>query len=191
MSFQKNNNDIRALILSVRDGDQKAFNRLLEQYKPLIDSSVNRFSSDESFGLYREDLLQEASVVFYNSILAYDLEQNEVEFGLFAKVCIHNALVSQLRVLKKRAAETVTTTAEDPLFVQDSDDPTTKVLEQERLKSVYAVIRKNLSDYEYTVWQLYIAGRSSAGIASLLKTDKRSIDNAIYRIRKKLRALLR
>ena len=190
MSFQENNNDIRSLILKVREGDQRSFVRLLDQYKPLLDSSVNRFSSDEAFALYHEDLLQEASVVFYNSILAYDLEQSEVEFGLFAKVCIHNALVSQLRLLKKRNAETVVDSLESLLSLQSSDDPSVRILEQESLKTIYAIIRKNLSDFEYTVWQLYISGHSSSSISSMLNSDKKSIDNAIYRIRKKLRALL-
>ncbi|MBQ5633734.1 MAG: hypothetical protein IIV11_02485 [Clostridia bacterium] len=65
------------------------------------------------------------------------------------------------------------------------------MLEQERLKSLYAVIRKNLSELEYKVWQLYISGRSAAEIAALLSTDEKSVNNAIYRIRKKLRAVLR
>lgn len=191
MCALKNSCDIKELILSVRNGDQEAFVTLLHKYKPLIESSVNRFSSDESFSLYHEDLKQEAAVVFYNSILAYDLDQTEVEFGLFAKICIHNALVSQLRLLKKRSAETLEIMPDDLFFAQDSDDPSVKVLEQERLKSLYAVIRKNLSDMEYSIWQLYVSGRSAAEMARLLGISEKSVSNAVYRIRKKLRALLR
>lgn len=189
MKKHNNNDDIRELILSVRNNDQEAFEVLLERYKPLIEASVNRFSSDDTFGIYADDLRQEAFLVFYNSILAYDLEQSEVEFGLFAKICIHNALVSQLRVLKKHSEEPMDVLPEMPS--QNSESPADKILQQERLKSIYAVIRKNLSDFEYSVWQLYISGRSSADIASALGTDKRSVDNAIYRIRKKLKALLK
>lgn len=191
MKVSANSCDIKELILKVRNGDQEAFVTLLDRYKPLIDSSVYRFSSDESFSLYCEDLRQEASVVFYNSILAYDLEQNEVEFGLFAKICIHNALVSQLRALKKRCAEPLERIPENLFFAQDTEDPSVRLLEQERIRSLYAVIRKNLSDFEYTVWQLYVSGRSAADVASLLGSNEKSITNAIYRIRKKLRALLR
>ena len=190
MGREKNSREIKDLILQVRNGDQEAFASLLKRYKPLIDSSVYRFSFDESFTLYCDDLIQEASVVFYNSILAYDLEQNEVEFGLFAKICIQNALVSQLRALKKRCAEPLEKIPENLSFAQYSEDPSVKILEQERLKSLYAVIRKNLSDFEYTVWQLYISGRSAAEVAKLLNSNEKSITNAIYRIRKKLRALL-
>lgn len=183
--------DIKELILKVRNGDQDAFVALLDRYKPLINSSVNRFSSNDSFSLYCEDLRQEAFVVFYNSILAYDLDQSEVEFGLFAKICIHNALVSQLRALEKRSAEPMEDIPEKLFVSQDTEDPAVKILEQERLKSLHAVIRKNLSDFEYTVWQLYISGRSAKDVADKLGSNEKSITNAIYRIRKKLRALLR
>ena len=187
MGVQISKDDIRVLIVAVRNGDQVAFATLLERYKPLIDAAVAKFSSDEAFSLYREDLKQEASLVFYNSILAYDLEQNEVEFGLFAKICIHNALVSVLRSLKRRTEEPIAQIPESLLTVQDFDDPLSRMLERERLKSLYAVIRKNLSDLEYEVWQLYMSGRTSAEIAERLGTDQKSVNNAIYRIRKKLR----
>ena len=191
MNSQKNSSDIRELITKVRNDDQEAFVELLNRYKPLIESSVYRFSSDEAFSLYRDDLYQEASVVFYNSILAYDLEQNEVEFGLFAKICIHNALVSQLRSLKKRSAEPMEKISEKLFFAQYMEDPSVKILEQERLQALYSVIRKNLSDFEYSVWQSYFSGRSAAEIAETFDTNEKSINNAIYRIRKKLRALLK
>ena len=190
MNSANRKNDIRSLIVAVREGDQDAFVALLEQYKPLLESSVAKFSSDEAFSLYFEDLRQEASLVFYNSILAYDLEQTEVEFGLFAKICIYNALVSVLRSHKKRSAEQLAQSPEKMQDEQDFEDPTSMMLEQERLKSLYAVIRKNLSDFEYTIWQLYMSGRSASEIASLLSTDKKSVSNAIYRIRRKLRVSL-
>ena len=187
----KNAHDVKDLILRVRSNDQDAFVTLLNAYKPLIDASVSRFSSDEAFATYREDLYQEASLFFYNSILAYDLDQTEVEFGLFAKICIYNALVSQLRILKKRSEDPVEEIPDGLLSPSYAEDPAFKILEQERLKKLYSVIRKNLSDYEYTVWQLYISGRSSSDIALLLCASEKSINNAVYRIRKKLRALLK
>ncbi len=190
MSYQKSKNELRELICAVRGGDQSAFVELLGQYKPLIDSLVSKFVSDEAYSLYRDDLRQEASVVFYNSILAYDLEQTEVEFGLYSKICIYNALVSQLRSLKKKEAEPIDQIP-DSLFGSDtSDDPSARILEQERISSIYSVIRTTLSDFEYTVWQLYVAGRSAADIARQLDIDQKSVANAVYRIRKKLRARL-
>ena len=181
---------IRVLIEKVRSGDQAAFAELLEQYRPLIEASVARFASEESSDLHRDDLRQEATLVFYNSILTYDMEQSEVEFGLYAKICIFHALISQLRLHQKREAEQLTESFSDTLFVHDSEDPSIGVLERERVRALYSVIRQNLSVFEYRVWQMYMSGRTAGEIGAALGKEEKSVHNAIYRIRKKLRALL-
>ncbi len=169
---------------------------MLDLYKPLIESAVARFCKEEITELNREDLRQEAILSFYNSILTYDTEQEEVEFGLYAKICVTNGLVSRLRRWKNRAQapwdplDSLDTRGEVPLSLQDFEDPSVKILEQERLRALYSVIRKCLSDYEYRVWSLYMSGRSAAEIGELVGREEKSVSNAIYRIRKKLRAEL-
>ena len=101
MSSTKSQDDIRDLIIKIRQNDDNAFKILLQKYTPLIESSVNSLSGDDSLNAYRDDLIQDASLAFYNAVLAYDINQNDVAFGLYAKICVHNALVSQLRILKK------------------------------------------------------------------------------------------
>ena len=185
---------VRELIKKVKsangDESQRAFEALLDRYEPLIKASVSRISEDDLAKSFFDDLRQEATVVFYNAILTYDIEQTEVEFGLYAKICISNALVSQLRKLKKRAAEPLPDKEGNDFFVHESEDPSENILEQERLKALYSVIRKNLSSFEYRVWQYYMSGRTAREIGILVGKDERSISNAIYRIRKKLRTLL-
>lgn len=186
---------VRELIEKVRgaggDEGQRAFEDMLDRYLPLIKSSVARISEDEAARPFADDLAQEATVVFYNSILTYDTEQTEVEFGLYAKICIMNALVSQLRMLKRRVTETLSDTEKVDLFVHESEDPSENILEQERVKALYSVIRKHLSAFEYRVWRYYMSGRTAKEIGELVGKDEKSISNAIYRIRKKLREALR
>lgn len=180
-----------ARIRAVREGSQESFSLLLEQYRPLLESVVARFRNDEIAELSREDLRQEVSLLFYNSILTYDTDQQEVEFGLYAKICMTNGIISRMRGLKRRV--------EDPLgdipsaFLSESvfEEPSTEILERERLRILYSVIRSNLSEYEYRVWSLYMSGRSAAEIGEAVGRDEKSVSNAIYRIRKKLRAVLR
>ena len=186
--------EILCLIDQVRNADfngrQTAFEALLQRYEPLIQSQVLRFAEDSEAGCLAEDLRQEATVVFYHSILAYDTDQTEVEFGLYAKICISNALVSQVRKLRRRAPESYTELERDSLFIHESEDPSESILEQERVKALYSVIRKNLSAFEYRVWRYYMSGRTAREIGELVGKDERSISNAIYRIRKKLREAL-
>ncbi len=179
------------LLESVRDGDQEAFSQLLEQYRPLIEASVMRFCNDEKSELQEDDLRQEATLVFYNSILTYDLDQKEVEFGLYAKICIFNTLVSRLRKQQKHMAEQPTDFTETSEFAHVVEDPSKDLLERERAEELYSVIRENLSELEYRIWHAYVSGRTAKEIAALVGKNEKSVSNAIYRIRKKLRAVLR
>ena len=112
--------DVNPLIQRVREGDQQAFLILLERYKPLLKSLVSKFQNDEFTRSFEEDMLQEATVVFYNAILTYDYNQTDVEFGLYARICISNALVSQMRCLNKRRAERPTEPESSQLLVNGS-----------------------------------------------------------------------
>lgn len=193
MYSEAEKNEVLRLIEQVRNAEfderQTAFERLLQRYEPLIISLVQRYCEDP-LGAIREDLRQEATVAFYHSILAYDTDQTDVEFGLYAKICISNTLVSQLRKFKRRATEPLADTERDNFFLHDFEDPTESILEQERAEALCLVIRNNLSPFEYRVWQYYISGRTAREIAAMTGKDEKAISNAIYRIRKKLRAVL-
>ena len=147
--------ELLSLILSVREGDQEAFSILLDQYRPLIESLVARFSDEEKTQLHREDLRQEATVVFYHSILTYDVEQNEVDFGLYAKICISNALWSKLRLQKRQVLEFSSDLFAEGALLEEggSEDPSVRILEEERIQALDETIRRSLSGFEYRLWQ--------------------------------------
>ena len=192
MGKTDNTFDVNALILKVRDGDQQAFLELLDKYKPLLRALVSRFESDDLTRSLDEDLLQEATVVFYNAILTYDHTQTDVEFGLYARICISNALVSQIRAINKRRAEQSAELEAEGFLVQDNaPNPIEDIVKQEDLKTLYKVIKDNLSDYEYIVWHNYMLGKTAKEIGTLALSNEKSVTNAIYRIRKKLRGLLK
>ena len=71
-------------------------------------------------------------------------------------------------------------------------DPIEKLIEQEDLLSLQKKIQSNLSPFENKVWWMYISGLSAKKIAEILEVDGgvKSVNNAIYRIRKKLRAVI-
>ena len=189
MSACENKSRVIELIERVRQDDEGAFEQMLITYKPLLDAAVSRFSKDELSKSHEEDLRQEATVVFYNAILNYDTENDGVEFGLYAKICVTNALISQMRNLRKRSAEQLTDVMDEsgePL----EDEPASRIIEQESLQRIYSVIKDNLSSLEYRVWCLYTSGRTAKEIGDTVGKSEKSVSNAIYRIRKKLRLLL-
>lgn len=169
---------------------ENAFDELLARYQPLIESLVTKFSSEDRVEMSREDLRQEAAVAFYRSVTSYDLEQNDVEFGLYAKICISNSLVSKLRAKRYAVEELCEQMSQGSEAEAESEDPVASILEEERIAALLAVIRENLSDFEYRVWNLYLSGRTAREIGEAVGRDEKSIANAIYRIRRKLRSVL-
>ena len=53
-----------------------------------------------------------------------------------------------------------------------------------------ARLEEVLSPYENRIWWLYVSGQTAAQIAKAIGREERSVQNAIYRIRKKLRLAL-
>ena len=189
MSVCKNKSRVVELIDKVRQDDEGAFEQMLVMYKPLLDAAVAKFSKDEHSKSHEEDLRQEATVVFYNAILNYDTENDGVEFGLYAKICVTNALISQMRNLKKLSAERFADVIDESQASLE-DEPASRIIEEESLQRIDSVIRDNLSSLEYRVWCLYAAGRTAREIGDIVGKSEKSVSNAVYRIRKKLRQLL-
>ena len=184
--------DVNTLILRVREGDQQAFSELLDRYRPLIDSLIFRFGQSDLAKSFAEDLHQEAVLVFYNAILTYAENQSDVEFGLYARICISNALISQVRSINRRRVEQyVDSISEDFENTNSSSSPIDDIVKQEDLRLLYRVIKKSLSDYEYVIWHNYMSGKTAKEVALIIGKDEKSITNAIYRIRRKLRDLLK
>lgn len=190
--FESYDEIVRNLILQVRKEDQDAFEELLEIYEPLIVSFVNRFGNNGVSRQDSEDFKQELTVTFYNAILSYDLSQTHVSFGLYAKICMNNFFITQLRALKKRRGlETVSLeeTSEEGNEVKAEDDLSADMIRREEMREWNKKIEVALSKFEYKVWQYYFSGCSSREIAEELGRTEKSIENAIFRIRNKLKVL--
>lgn len=182
------NADHAACIRRAREGSANDFDLLLQQYTPLIEHQVAaaRSRSADVLSEDEKDLRQEACLAFYRAILNYDLEQSEVSFGLYAKICIGNALVSAMRKLHP-AASSLDMEMLSEMPAGEEGDPTRRLREREDYEALCRVIARTLSPYENNIWQRYIAGATVPQIADALGRDARSIHNAIYRIRNKLR----
>ena len=177
-----------ALILSYKDGDETAFDRLVHLYHPLIDSMVNRCFEGLSPYYERDDVQQFALIAFSKAALAYNLKQEKVTFGLYAKICIGNALISKLRSARKHHVEVLPV---DSIFdMADSDDIAEEMIDRENAEKLHELIKSTLSDFENEVFKLYAGGYSSSEIADKLGKTEKSVDNAIFRARKKLKTVL-
>lgn len=187
--------DVKELLLRIRQGSETEFTALAEQYAPLLDSMAGKYAAalgeDEKESIF-PDFRQEAGLALYRASLTYDLEQTDVSFGLYAKVCVRNALVSSLRSMKKERRTNGKAFArklhEGKTAV--SRDPLSRMISREETEILRGRMEAVLSRYEKRVFALYIAGKSIGEIAREEGKPVKSVNNAVYRIRTKLKGLL-
>ena len=181
---------VNELVAASKDGDNAAFEELSEKYAGMIASRVSSFASSlasegGSSSFSAEDLRQEAEIAFLRAVRTYDAEGKgkKVTFGLYARICVTNAMISLLRKSRsevRRAKENgavygETFGAEDPAF--------SGAEAAELMRRAEAA----LSPYEYRVFREYVGGYRVREIAKDLGRSERSVSNALYRMKAKLR----
>ena len=186
----KRNNDVEKLIKLVITGDSDAFSALVEQYNPMLKKILSAYTTEEMSKEDVEDLGQEELIAFYRAIINFDADQKDVEFGLYAKICVTNSMISYKRAAAKKSNESLIGD-EEMNSITDPDGEIPKFFEmRESERELGEQIEKTLSGYENQVWSYYVNGYSSKEIATKLNSSEKSIDNAIFRIRRKLKTLL-
>ena len=174
------------LIARAKARDEEAFARLLELYTPLVESLARQFGASPSFSEQdRQDLRQEAAVAFCRAIDRFEMRDGTT-FGLFAKICVRNHLISWSRK-RFRERSAMTEYPDGVKTEKRAEDPVAYIMEQEQYLELCGRISNLLSDYENSIWMLFISGHTAAEIAQLLGVEKRSVENAVFRIRRKLR----
>lgn len=168
------------LIEGTRKGTQGKFEELLETYRPLVVSTVSSFA--HSSELEREDLMQEATIAFFRAAQTYDLDSESVTFGLYAKICIRNRLISLARKAKASARQKKSDSA-DESAARSSDAHS--FIEADKLSELIS----SLTVLEREVLSGRLSGLSYEEIAKKIGKDAKCVDNALVRIRRKSKKL--
>lgn len=174
--------DVRTLIERVRSGDEDAFADLCEMYSVMLNSvSVSFARLGEEYGDIFDDLRQDASMALYRAALSYRLDQSAVTFGLYAKICVRNAMRSQLRKLRSRRRSA----ARERARAQESPEQT--VITDETRRMYHELIDEVLSPFEAQVLIMTMDGLRPRKIAKELGSNAKSVSNALFRARTKLK----
>ncbi|MBQ8642556.1 MAG: sigma-70 family RNA polymerase sigma factor [Clostridia bacterium] len=177
--------------------DADAFEALCGIYAHLLDAMVRQFapslgitadSASELLGIGMEELRQDAAMVLYRAACSYVPEDagkgGDVSFGLYAKICIRNAMISQVRRynrIRRQAAEDIQKPSGNSRSTVE-----TEALAGETMRRIQA----ELSPYENRILPLYMAGKPPREIAGILDRTEKSVSNGIYRIKSKIRQML-
>ena len=109
-------NSLHSLLDKVKRGDETAFAEIERIYAPLISSLTDRLNA--SVEMDCEDIRQEAMIALYSAACTYDQSKSGVTFGLYAKICIRNRLISLLRKQTPKTDE-----LEETLAAHENENP--------------------------------------------------------------------
>ncbi len=189
------------LITIFRDGDGDVVDYLMEKYKDLVRKLAG---SMYILGGDTQDLVQEGMIGLFRAVREYD-SGRDASFKTFAGLCISRQIYSAVKAsgrkkhmplnsyisLYTRKSESeegqACSSLEETLMADHDFEPEAIVLEHEKSEELTETIEKDLSPLEKSVLDLYITGMSYTEIARVLGRDEKSTDNALQRIRSKLK----
>ena len=172
------------LIARIRSGEAGVTEYLLEKYKPLVKKQARTMYL---MGGENEDLIQEGMIGLFRAISTY--RQGEGSFYGFALLCVNRQMYTAVQASARKKHEPLNAYVsldEEPQMPLE-DSPETMVLLQEKEGKREDMIARHLSSLEKKVLALYLEGMSYGQIAEQIGRPEKSVDNAIQRLKKKLK----
>lgn len=186
------------LIALFRDGDQDAMEKLLNKYKEMV---LRKAKSMYILGGDSDDLIQEGMLGLFKAVRDYD-SGRDASFRTFAQLCVTRQLYTAVKASSRKKhlplntaislSRPVREDGEDEEFLDcleadASFNPEVYLIGQEEIERLEEKIEKELSPLEKQVLELHLTGMGYVEIAHVLNRDEKSTDNALQRIRTKLK----
>ena len=186
-----------ALIGELRGGSEEITDYIMEKYKNLVRKRANAMFL---IGGDTDDLIQEGMIGLFKAIRDFKADK-DASFYHFADLCItrqiyHAVEASQRKKhlplnsyisLNTQMGREGEDTFLDVLESFENANPEQLVIEREDSRAIKEKLRNDLSRFERQVVQLYLQGLSYRQIAQQLGKEPKSIDNALQRIRGKIK----
>ena len=181
-----NANEENVLIARAKEGDERAFDALVTSYKRLIHFHIYR-SANSLPKAEKEDLFQEGMIGLLRAVRTYN--GTSAAFATYASSCISHSIISAVRRYIKQNGSSVSLDDQSDGLISESS-PESDFIDRESGSILYDRVFSELSAFERRVFELYLSDSSYLQIASRLGKDEKSIANAVYRIRRKLKEML-
>ena len=174
------------LVCRIQQGNGELFTVLADRYFGVVCAKANSIAQKDT-----EDIIQEGLMGLWSAVQTYDSDKN-TSFRTYAFRCIENAVRSETKRKTGKKyipnANIVYLDSDNANDIQDTfPNPEDSIIQKEDYLRMVEKIKSVLSKRELKVLSYYLAGNSYQKIAEIMNCDVKSIDNAVQRIRKKLR----
>ena len=181
------------LIARLRDGETIIEDYLMEKYKGLVRQKARAMFL---IGGDTDDLIQEGMIGLFKAVRDFQ-PGREATFATFARMCIDRQIYSAIQNSNRQKHlplnSYVSLNQEDessPIWELSVENPEEIIIDQETTRDLQQKISDYLSPMENKVLDLYLKGEGYVEIGRILGKSPKSIDNALQRIRAKIREVI-
>lgn len=183
------------LISRFKNGESEILDYLMEKYKNMVRKKARTMFL---IGGENDDLIQEGMIGLFKAVRDYQPDR-DAAFRTFASICvdrqIYNAVQSSNRQKHQPLNSYISLSEQDGeneehLGDNWGENPESIIIDQENVQDLEQEITATLSPMENQVLEYYLAGNGYGEIAQIMGKTPKSIDNALQRIRIKIREQL-
>ena len=191
------------LLRKLREGESGITDYIMDKYKYLVRKKAKAMYL---LGGENDDLIQEGMIGLFKAVRDYDINQ-ENSFYSFADLCISRQMYTAIKLSQRQKhmplnsyvslyeqKEDANEEKQQPLIellqAEKGNNPEELFLDKEYFQMLEQELKERLSDLESRVLHLHLMGEDYHSIAKLLDKSPKSIDNALQRIRQKMRTIL-
>lgn len=188
------------LARAAQAGEPDAAELLCERYKDMVRAIARPYFL---MGGDRDDLLQEGMIGLYKAIQHYAAGHNAA-FRSFAELCVSRQIMSAIKMAARNKHQPLNSYISlygdpgaqagegpeliDMLKLTAAEDPAETLLHKEAERDMRKKLSELLSPFEKQVVDLFLSGLSYQQIGETLACGRKSVDNALQRVKKKLEA---
>lgn len=179
------------LISYVKEQIEEANEILIDKYMPLINKIAKKF--DTTYGIDLSDIRQEGLIGLSKAIKTYS-EVSNTTFYTYAKKCIESSILNLIRNYKCNKHvylnESISFDNQEIDILNmltDNINPLSELIDKEDYNMIYQKVKDKLSDFEYEVFKLKLENYNNKEISLILNTNYKKVDNALLRIKNKLK----
>ena len=178
--------DIDQQIRPARDGETEAQRVLLRHFSIFIRSCASKFFLSEED---RQDLRQEGRIALFRAIERHRPARGP--FGPYARLVIRRHINRMAgKMIHCHSVEDGRSFPEDTGdmgVIAETRNPETEAMEEENLREIRTRVGENLTPLESDVLTLFLQGLTYREMARRLRRPAKSVDNALRRIRSKVK----
>lgn len=179
--------DDNTLVSHAKSGDTAALTLLIQRYSDTILQKAKSFKGLS--GIESDDLYQEGMMGFVAAVYSFD-EAREIQFPAYAVTLAARKMLSALKKSNSKSnlpLRSYISIEEENNLLSHSPTPEEIIIYNEELDKISNFVKTNFSKTEKKVFKLSLLGMSYLEIADILECSEKSVDNAMQRIRRKIR----